>query len=134
MTLADWLAVSEVVRNLGLVAAGFVALVFAGFRVRAANRQAEAATREAALARRGHVADLFDRAVEQPGSDTFEVRMGAIYTLGQISRDFPDLTGVVGGLLSAYLRENRVDYAGPNLAPDVAEIVAIVREHGSRRR
>ena len=39
MTLADWLAVSEVVRNLGLVAAGFVALVFAGFRVRAANRQ-----------------------------------------------------------------------------------------------
>jgi hypothetical protein len=56
-----WIAVSELARNFGLVGAAAIGLVLGGMRVVAANRQARAAQHQAELARRGHVAELFNR-------------------------------------------------------------------------
>jgi hypothetical protein len=76
----------------------------------AADRQADAALRQAELARRDHVAELFNRAVGQLDDEKLQVRLGAIYMLGQISRDFPDLTDAVSDLLSVYARQSALDY------------------------
>ena len=69
--MASWVELSEIVRNLGLLGAAIVGVVLAGMRVLAANRQADAALRQAELAPRAHVADLFNRAVEQLDHESF---------------------------------------------------------------
>jgi len=90
----------EMVRNFGLALAAFVGIFLAWKRVTAANRQAEATLRQAELARRSHVAELFNQAVGQLTDAKLEVRLGAIYTLRQIARDFPDLAQPTLELLS----------------------------------
>jgi hypothetical protein len=129
-----WTAVSELVRNFGLLGAAVAGLILGGMRVVAANRQAQAALRQAELARRDHVAELFNRAVGQLDDPKLQVRLGAIYTLQQIERDFPDLAGAVFELLSAYLRENAVDYGDAEPPVDVREITRILRGRLSTRR
>ncbi|MGH6898047.1 MAG: hypothetical protein ACREJ5_16120 [Geminicoccaceae bacterium] len=123
-----WIAVSELVRNFGLLAAAVVGLVLGGMRVLAANRQADAALRQAELARRGHVAELFNRAVGQLDDPKLQIRLGAIYTLRQISRDFPDLTRPVYDLLNVYVRENATNQADEAPPADIREIMTIFRE------
>jgi hypothetical protein len=63
--LSTWIAISEIVRNLGLVVAGGVGLVIAAWRSHAANRQAKAALDQTELARRDHIAEIFNRACAQ---------------------------------------------------------------------
>jgi hypothetical protein len=58
-----WIGVSELVRNFGLIGVAVAGLILGGMRVVAANRQAQAALRQAELSRRDHVAELFNRAV-----------------------------------------------------------------------
>ena len=94
--MEGWVVVSEPVRNLGLFGAAVVGLILAGMRVVAANRQAQAAIRQAELSRRDHVAELFNRAVGQLDDPKLQVRLGAIYTLRQIAQDFPNLTPGAG--------------------------------------
>jgi hypothetical protein len=127
-----WIAVSELVRNFGLLAAALVGLVLGGMRVVAANRQADASLRQAELARRGHVAELFNRAVGQLDDPKPQVRLGAIYTLRQISRDFPDLTRPVYDLLNVYVRENATNQADEAPPADIREIMKIFREELER--
>ena len=102
-------------------------------RVVAANRQASAAFRQAELARRDHVAELFNRAVGQLDDPKLQVRLGAIYTLRQIARDFPDLAGAVLELLNVYMRQNAVDYGDAAPSPDVQEIMRILTRPGEER-
>ncbi len=73
---STWIAVSEIVRNLGLVLAGVVGLGIAAWRSFAANRQADAALGQTELARRDHIAELFNRACAQLGDDKLELRLG----------------------------------------------------------
>jgi hypothetical protein len=129
-----WIAVSELARNFGLVGAAVIGLVLGGMRVVAANRQARAALRQTELARRDHVAELFNRAVGQLDDPKLQVRLGAIYTLRQIEQDFPDLAGAVFELLSAYLRENVADYGDAEPPVDVREITGILRDRLRKRR
>lgn len=118
-----WVQLSEIVRNLGLVAAAFFGIYLAWRRVRASTRQADAALWASEMARRDHVAELFNRAVGQLTDSRLEVRLGAVYTLRQISNDFPDLARPTFELLSTFLRENPIDY-GDALPPiDVQEIM-----------
>lgn len=124
--MEGWVVVSELVRNFGLLGAAVVGLILAGMRVVAANRQAQAALRQAELSRRDHVAELFNRAVGQLDDQKLQVRLGAIYTLRQIAQDFPDLTGPVLELLTIYVREAGRAYDDPAIAPDVREIMRIV--------
>jgi hypothetical protein len=126
--MRDWVQLSEIVRNIGIVIGGGIGLAFAWMRVRAANRQSEAQVRQAELARREHVAELFNRAVAQLDDEKLHVRLGAIYTLREISQDFPDLTKAVLELLATYLREPRVNYSDALPPPDVREIMRLVRE------
>jgi hypothetical protein len=130
----DWVAASEIIRNLGLVVGGAVGIALAWLRVRAANQQAGAQLKQAELARREHVAELFNRAVGQLDDEKLHVRLGAIYTLREISRDFPDLTKAVLELLFTYLRERRADHGDALPPPDVREIMRIVRERISDER
>ncbi len=97
-------------------------------RVSAATQQADATLQQAELASRGHVAELFNRAVGQLADAKLEVRLGAIYTLRQIARDFPDLAEPTWELLSSFLRESPEKYEGTEPPIDVREIVKTFRD------
>jgi hypothetical protein len=127
--MAEFSTILEMVRNLGLAFAAFVGIYLAWKRVAAATRQADATLQQAELARRGHVAELFNRAVGQLTDAKLEVRLGAIYTLRQIARDFPDLAEPTFELLSTYLRENSAKYEGVQPPVDVREITRTLVDH-----
>jgi hypothetical protein len=119
---------TEAFRNVVLAIVAIVGLWIAWKRVTAATRQADAALRQAELSRRDHVAELFNKAVEQLVSDKLEVRLGAIFILRQIANDFPDLVGPTFQLLNAYLRQHAKDY-GDDLPPvDISEIMESLKE------
>lgn len=128
----SWLTISEIVRNFGLVVGGVIGgtigIYLAWKRVIASTRQAEASLQQAELARRDHVAELFNRAVGQLTDGKLEIRLGAIYTLRQIARDFPDLSGPTFELLSTYLRESGKNYGDNEPPVDVREIMNIIRD------
>jgi hypothetical protein len=120
------LALTEIARNLGFVAASVVGIYLAWKRVTASTRQADAALVQAELARRDHVAELFNRAVGQLTDVKLEVRLGAVYTLRQIAEDFSDLAEPTIELLSVYLRENEQRYGDSEPPIDVREIMKTV--------
>ena len=122
-----WIQLLDILSKAGLLLGGAFGLYLAWLRVSAANQQADASLRQAELARREHVAELYNRAVGQLGDPKLEVRLGAIYTLRQIGRDFPDLTSAVFELLNAYLRENPRDYGDAEPPIDIQEIMSIIR-------
>lgn len=124
MTLLE---LSELARNLALTLVAGVGLYLAWKRVFAANRQAEASTRHAELARRDFVAELFNRAVGQLADGRLEVRLGEVYILQQIAEDFPDLAQSVYRLLAAYLREAETDYRDSEPPPDIKDIMEFVQ-------
>jgi hypothetical protein len=130
-----WLALSEIIRNAGIVVAGALGLLLAWWRVRAADRQAKAALeqadaslQQAKLARRDHVTELFNRAASQLDDPKLAVRLGAIYVLREIGRDFPDLSQPVFELLAAHLRERPLGYGDEEPPVDVVEIMAMLRD------
>lgn len=124
----EWLTLSEIIRNYGLLVGGAFGLYLAWQRATASTHQASASLEQAELARRDHVAELFNRAVGQLGDGKLEVRLGAIYTLRQISRDFPDLSGPTFELLSTYLRESVRDYGDNEPPVDVREIMTSLKD------
>ena len=123
------LALTEIARNLGLLFAALAGIYLAWKRVTASNRQADAALAQAALARRDHVAELFNRAVGQLADAKLEVRLGAVYTLRQIAQDFPDLAGPTIDLLSNYLRENAQKYEAGEPPIEIREIINTLGDH-----
>jgi len=125
----NWLTFSEIVRNYGIVLGGAIGLYLAWQRATASTRQADASLQQAELARRDHVAELFNRAVGQLTEEKLEIRLGSIYTLRQIARDFPDLSEPTLELLSTYLRENAEDYGEDDPPADVREIMKTLKDH-----
>jgi uncharacterized protein YjbI with pentapeptide repeats len=99
------------------------------------------------LARAGQVTERFTRAVDQLGSKRLDVRLGGIYALERIARDFEEDSPVVVDILSAYVRTHAPwppsqpgqlagDVAREKLpllkvrAPDVQAVVSIMgRRH-----
>jgi hypothetical protein len=123
-----WLSVSEIVRNYALVIGGIIGIFLAWMRVSASTRQADASLQQAELARRGHVAELFNRAVGQLTHEKLEIRLGAIYTLRQVGRDFPDLSEPTFELLTTYLRESVGAYGDREPPVDVREVMNILKD------
>lgn len=121
-------ATSEIIRNYAFIAGGCFGLYLAWLRVTAANRQATAQFKQTELARRDHVSELFNRAVGQLKDKKLEVRLGAILTMEQICKDFPELSGPVIRLLTTYLKENTVKYGDKRPPVDVQAITDILRE------
>ena len=74
--IAYLIQISELIRNYGLVGAAGLGVVLAWWRSRASNRQAIAALQQAEVAQRNHVVEMFNRAVDQLGSEKLEVRLG----------------------------------------------------------
>lgn len=120
-------------KDVALIAGGGFGLYLAWLRVRAANRQAETQQEQIELSRREHVTELFNRAAGQLGDAKLEVRLAAIYTLRESTRAFPDLTGAVFELLSAYLRENDRNYADAEPPADIREVISILRTNLERQ-
>jgi hypothetical protein len=125
----NWLEFSEIVRNYGIVIGGAFGLFLAWQRAKASTRQADASLQQVDLARRDHVAELFNRAVGQLTADKLEIRLGSIYTLRQIARDFPDLSEPTLELLSSYLRESAENYGEADPPADVREIMKMLQDH-----
>ncbi len=123
-----WVALSEIIRNIGIVIGGGIGIYLAWKRVIASNKQADAQLRQAELSRRDHVAELFNRAVGQLKDEKLEVRLGAILTLGQICVDFRDLSAPVIELLSTYLKEEKIDYGETEAPADTREIIRIIAQ------
>ena len=125
--MSDWVAISEIVRNVALAIAGFVGAYLAWLQLSPATVQARSGAAQADLARRTHVIELFNRAAGQLRDPKLEVRLAAIYVLRGIAKDFPDFADPVFELLQAYLRAADIDY-GDNLPPvDIRAILDLLR-------
>ncbi len=135
--IAYLIQVSELIRNYGLIAAagnwrgfGLVA------RSRASNRQAVAALRQAEVAQRNHIVEMFNRAIDQLGSDKLEVRLGTIYTLKRISGDpqYIDYYRIpILETLTAYVRERSRDDTDAEPPVDIREIMKFLNDSLSDR-
>jgi len=125
--MSNWVALSEIVRNVGLAIAALVGTYLAWRQLSPATSQARAASTQAELARRTHVTELFNRAVGQLRDENLEVRLAAIYVLREVAKDFPDLSNPIFELLQAYLRVGNIDYGDEEPPIDVKEIVSLLR-------
>jgi hypothetical protein len=125
--MADWVALSEIVRNAALAVAAFVGAFLAWRQLSPATSQARSANAQAELARRTHVTELFNRAVGQLSDPKLEVRLAAVYVLREVARYFPDFSNPVFELLQAYLRAGKIDYGDEEPPIDIQEIVKLLR-------
>jgi hypothetical protein len=114
--MTEWVALSEFLRNVAITIAAIVGAILAWRQLSPAALQAKSANAQADLARRAHVTELFNRAVGQLRDPNLEVRLGAIYVLREVAKDFPDLSNPVFELLQAYLRAGNIDY-GDDVPP-----------------
>ena len=121
-----WEAFWQAFQTVALGVAALVGAYVAWRGVPPARSQARAAARQAELAKRAHVLDLFNRAMTQLADEKREIRLGAIYTLSYVMDDFPDLSGPVVGFLTTYLRECVPPYEG-DPPMEVREIARIVQ-------
>lgn len=125
--MQTWVLVSEVIRNIGLALAAFGGLLLAWRKLAPELTQAGTAAAKAELERRAHVVELFNRAAGQLSDDRLEVRLGAIYVLREVGRDFPDLSNPVFELLQAHLRERNLVYGDAEPPIDVQAIIETLR-------
>ena len=125
--MADWVALSELFRNVAITIAAVVGALLAWRQLSPAALQAKSANAQAELARRAHVTELFNRAVGQLRDPNLEVRLAAIYVLREVAKDFPDLSNPVFELLQAYLRAGGIDYGDDDPPIDIREIMKTLR-------
>jgi len=118
---------SEIIRNWAIVVGGGVGVALAVWRVVVANRQSRATTLQADIARRSHITEVFTSAVALLDDRKLEIRLGAIYSLQQISRDFSQFQPIVLDLLSAYVRERTRDVEFDEPPLDIKEITEFLR-------
>ena len=125
--MTQWVALSELFRNVALTIAAIVGAILAWRQLSPASLQARSANAQAELARRAHVTELFNRAVGQLRDPNLEIRLAAIYVLREVAKDFPDLSNPVFELLQAYLRAGGIDYGDDDPPIDIKEIVKMLR-------
>jgi len=123
----DWIAISEIVRNVALAIAAFVGAYLAWRQLSPAALQARSSSAQAELARRTHVIELFNRAAGQLRDPKLEVRLAAIYVLRGIAKDFPDFADPVFEPMQAYLRAAEIAYGDDPPPVDIQAIVDLLR-------
>ena len=74
--------------------------------VEAAQRTVELTQRNVELTEQGQVTNRYTKAIEQLGSDKFEVRIGGIYALERVARDSARDHPTVMEVLSQFIREH----------------------------
>ena len=103
----DWLnnleSGSTIIRNVGLVIAAVIALWFARRRILVADRQA-------ATAQRGLLNERYQKGAEMLGNDVLSVRLGGIYALARLAREYPGgYHTQIMNLLCSFVRNPPVD-------------------------
>lgn len=102
-------------KNIGLLIAGFVGLLFLGVRAKAQSVSARSAQRQADLAEKGHITERYIKAIDQlgathgDGKPNLEVRLGGIYGLERVAHESDDLYQQIIEVLTAYVRTNAID-------------------------
>ena len=146
---------SDVLRNFGLLIGGVIALLFAVWRARVAERQAsasqgqveaaqeqvEAAQRQAKTAQLGLLNGRFQSCVEMLGSELLTVRLGGIYALARLAGEHAEEYHVqCMELLCAFVRHPTPDdtiqismaeqwgLANPPVREDVEAAVSVIGE------
>ena len=114
---------SATILNVGLVFAALVAIVLAVWRSVIAQEQASIAQEQADTARRSLRGERFQKATEMLVGDQLSVRMGGIYGLCQLARDYPkEFHLQVVNLLAAFVR-----YPTPIEAPQEVAVAGVIR-------
>ena len=88
---------STTLRNMGLLIAGGLAIVFAAWRGWVAERQSATAQRQAAISQeqsltsyQGLLNERYQRGAEMLGSDVLSVRVAGIYALQRLAEEYPE--------------------------------------------
>ena len=96
---------------------GGIALLLGVFRGWEEFRQGqERNTKEMAMRREELVTERFSRAIDQLGHGTLDIRLGGIYTLARIARDYEDYHWTVMEVLCAFVRTHAIE--PPFVEPD----------------
>lgn len=129
---------SEVVRNLGLLGAAIIGLIFGIWRAYTAHRQANIALRQTDVTERGLFNERFTAAIEHLGSHKLPIRLGGIHALWNLSKDAPEKNiETFLNIFCAYVRnppypapienkENEAIDIKEIILPDVQEILNII--------
>ena len=110
---------STIIRNLGLVVGGLIAIGFGIWRGVVASRQAK-------TSQRGLLNERYQKASEMLGSEVLAVRLGGIYALQSLAEDEPEQYHVqIMRLLCAFVRHPTTDEAAarmPTLNPSIKTV------------
>ena len=110
------------IRNLGLLVAGVVALIFAYWRSKVADRQAD-------IARHTLLNERYQRGAEMLGNRSLSVRIGGVYSLEELAREVPEIYHVkVMRVFCAFVRFPTKDRSSESAHKDDA-----TRKSESRR-
>jgi uncharacterized protein YjbI with pentapeptide repeats len=105
---------------------GGVALLLGVFRGWEEFRQSqERNTKEMAMRREEQVTERFSCAIDQLGHGTMDIRLGGIYTLARIARDYEDYHWTVMEVLCAFVRTHAIEpppvIAADSVSPEEAD-------------
>lgn len=120
--------ISEIVRNWAIVIGGVVGLGLALWRGFSHDRQARAQVRQADVAQRAHITDVFTTAVGLLRDEKLEIRLGAITSLIRIASDYPDFGDAIIDLLQAYVRERPAQASEADPEIDIQMIMSFLSE------
>ena len=118
---------STILRNLGLVYGGLIAIWVAVWRSVVADRQAE-------TSRRGLLNERYQKGAEMLGSDVLSVRLGNIYALQSLAEEEPEQYHVkTMRLLCAFVRHpTKAEDRGDNTGPTGTELKPNVKDYRLR--
>ena len=134
----DWTKRLERGRDVGLLAAGIIALGVAAWRGLAADRQAGASRDQVSLAQQVLLNDRYQKGAEMLGSEVLSVRLGGIHVLSRLAKEDPEQYHVTVALLfcslasgldrlsdesNAHETRSHFDGLGPRPPQDVQTII-----------
>ena len=120
----DWLSIESngsTIRNIVLVAAAMIALPLAIWRSIVAERQAK-------TAQRGLLNERYQKGAEMLGSDILSVRLGGLYSLARLAREYPGgYHTQIMNLLCSFVRNPPVDDGARDLKASGTQLREDVR-------
>ena len=137
---------STTIRNIGLVIAGWIALLLGIWRAVVADRQASSAQRQVDAARQSLLNERYQKGAEMLGNQVLSVRMGGVYALERLAQEHPDQYHIqIMALFCAFVRSPpddeetkprpRTSHGGPvqSLREDVQTVVAAIAARDKSR-
>ena len=122
---------STIIRNLGLVIGGLIAIGFGIWRgvvadrqARSSQDQAKAALHQAETSQRGLLNERYQKGAEMLGSEVLSVRLGGIYALQSLAEDEPEQYHFqIMRLFCAFVRYPTADNTRPTVTERISKRV-----------